>query len=58
MMLYLPETHYLFLLLHYLNLNYLKRLCLVINSYWVHTTISNTVAIYVSIAFLHKLLYK
>ena len=66
---YVPGTHYLTLLRHYLALIYLKRLCLIIYSYccactvhvlfyfWVHTRISTIVAIYVSHVFWHKLLY-
>ena len=64
---YVPGTHYLTLLHHYLALIYLKRLCLIIYSYccactvlfyfWVHTRISTIVAIYVSHVFWHKLLY-
>ena len=64
---YVPGTHYLTLLHHYLALIYLKRLCLIIYSYCcactvlfllrVHTRISTIVAIYVSHVFWHKLLY-
>ena len=64
---YIPGTHYLTLLHHYLALIYLKRLCLIIYSYccactvlfyfWVHNRISTIVAIYVSHVFWHKLLY-
>ena len=61
---YVPGTHYLTLLHHYLALIYLKRLCLIIYSYCcactvlfyfvVHTQISTIVAIYVSHVFWHK----